>query len=137
VKCYSYLFYICKLDKELKKAGTSFFWTTNRSRKEKKSFPRNLDYSKIYKLDYHELKVYHGKIDKNVLLLNFVYTNVNIAKNEKIQPDNIVFNNSTKFGVDVFYQMARKFSVNSVSRMWRLKVFFIILDIATIRTWIL
>jgi hypothetical protein len=62
---------------------------------------------------------------------------MNIAKNEKIQPDNVVFNNSTKFGVDVFYQMARQGSVNSVSRVWPLKVFFIISNIATINTWIL
>jgi hypothetical protein len=62
---------------------------------------------------------------------------VNIANNEKIQTGNVVFYNSTKFGVDVFYQMARQCSVNSVSRVWPLNFFFRVLDIATISAWIL
>ena len=36
-----------------------------------------------------------------------------------------------------FYQMARKSSLNSVSRVWLYRVFFIILDRGTISTWIL
>lgn len=47
------------------------------------------------------------------------------------------FYNNTKFGVDVTDQMARKYSVKSGSRRWQLQVFFNILDIAVINTWIL
>jgi hypothetical protein len=30
---------------------------------------------------------------------------VNTANSEKIQPDNVIFNDATEFGGDVFYQM--------------------------------
>jgi hypothetical protein len=62
---------------------------------------------------------------------------VNIANDEKIQPDNVVFNNSTKFGVDVFLSNDQTmFRKPSFKRVWSLKVFFNIVDIATISAWI-
>ena len=47
------------------------------------------------------------------------------------------FYNKTKFGVDVTDQMARKYSVKSGSRTWPLQVFFNILDLAGINSWVL
>ena len=52
-------------------------------------------------------------------------------------PETIEFYNSTKFGVDVTNQMARKYSVKSKSQRWPLQVFFNILDLAGINSWIL
>ena len=73
----------------------------------------------IQKLDDLTLNVYQGKIDKNVLLRSFVYTNLNIANNEKILPDNAVFHTSTKFGADFFLsndqKMFSKLSFKSVA----------------------
>jgi len=42
----------------------------------------NLNDSKIYKHDDRKLRVYVGKVNKNVLLLSSPHTNVNIANNE-------------------------------------------------------
>ncbi|KAK2583959.1 hypothetical protein KPH14_006423 [Odynerus spinipes] len=49
----------------------------------------------------------------------------------------ITFYNKTKFGVDVADQMARKYSVKAGCFRWPLQVFYNILDLAAINTWIL
>jgi len=48
--CYNYLFYICKLAKELKQAGTIFVGTTNLSTKETPLLIKK--YSEKFKLIY-------------------------------------------------------------------------------------
>ena len=50
-------------------------------------------------------------------------------------PQSIQFYNSTKFGVDIADQMARKYTVKSRSRRWPLQIFFNILDLAAINAW--
>jgi hypothetical protein len=52
-------------------------------------------------------------------------------------PESIQFYNSTKFGVDMVDQMARKYTVKASSRRWPLQIFFNILDLAAINAWIL
>lgn len=47
------------------------------------------------------------------------------------------FYNATKFGVDVIDQMAKKYSVKAPSRRWPVQVFYNILDLAAINSWIL
>ena len=52
-------------------------------------------------------------------------------------PETVAFYNSTKFGVDVIDQMARKYTVKAGSRRWPVQVFYNILDLAGINAWIL
>ncbi|XP_066590647.1 uncharacterized protein [Prorops nasuta] len=65
------------------------------------------------------------------------HKNITIAKNKKLVPETITHYNSTKYGVDVLDQMARKYSVKASSRRWPLQVFYNILDLAAISAWIL
>ena len=53
------------------------------------------------------------------------------------QIDSLTFYNNTKYGVDIFDQMARKYSAKAGSRRWPLHVFYDILDLAAIRAWVL
>ena len=51
--------------------------------------------------------------------------------------DTVLFYNKTKAGVDVIDQMARKYSVKAVSRRWLIHVFYNVIDLALINSWIL
>lgn len=75
--------------------------------------------------------------NKNVVLFSTLHSTVNIDNNEKKKPETVQFYNSTKFGVDVVDQMARKYSVKSSSRRWPVQVFYNILDLAAINAWVL
>lgn len=83
------------------------------------------------------LTVYKSKPNKKVLLLSTKHKGVKIQDNFKKLPETVSFYNKTKFGVDVTDQMARKYSVKSGSRRWPLQVFFNILDLVGINSWIL
>ena len=73
---------------------------------------------------------------KNVVLLSSLHQTVGIRNNPKKTPETVEFYNATKFGVDVFDQMARAYSVKT-SRRWPVKMFYNILDLAGINAWIL
>ena len=47
------------------------------------------------------------------------------------------FYNATKYGVDVLDQMARKYSMKAGSRRWPVQVFYNVLDLAAINSWVL
>ncbi|XP_015179305.1 PREDICTED: uncharacterized protein LOC107067896 [Polistes dominula] len=64
-------------------------------------------------------------------------SSVEIEKSDTRIPEIIRFYNSTKFGVDVTDQMAKKYSVKSLYQRWLLQIFFNILDLAEINAWIL
>ncbi|KOX75774.1 hypothetical protein WN51_12562 [Melipona quadrifasciata] len=64
-------------------------------------------------------------------------TNITIEKNKKLVPETVTYYNSTKYGVDVLDQMARKYSVKASSRRWPLQVFHNIFDLTAINAWIL
>ncbi len=53
------------------------------------------------------------------------------------EPDNILHCNTTKVGVDCIDQMVSLYSTKSASRRWPIDVFFNILDLAGINSWIL
>ena len=58
-------------------------------------------------------------------------------KNPKKKPETVLFYNKTKSGVDVIDQMARKYSVKAGSRRWPVHVFYNVIDLALINSWIL
>jgi len=64
----------------------------------------------------YTLTIYKSKPNKKVLLLSSKHKSVTVEKNNKRLPETIKFYNSTKFGVDITDQMARKYSVKSKCR---------------------
>ena len=66
-----------------------------------------------------------------------MHSTVDIGDDRKGKPETVKFYNSTKFGVHVVDQMARKYSVNAASRKWPVRFFYNILDLAAINAHIL
>src|SRR5206468_129683 len=66
-----------------------------------------------------------------------LHPSVSIDSTEKKLPETVQFYNSTKFRVDILDQMARKYSVKASSRRWPVHVFYNVLDLAAINSWIL
>ena len=85
------------------------------------------------------LTSYQCKRNKRVLVLSTLHSSheVDERENPKKKPNTILFYNQTKFGVDVADQMARQYSTKCASRRWPLHVFFNIIDLAVINSWIL
>ena len=91
----------------------------------------------------------YRKTGRNVTADNF-FTSVNLAKTLRQEGISIIgtvnrirkeipqeINNSTKFGVDVLDQMARKYTVNAATSRWPVQFFCNILDLAAINAHIL
>ncbi|GFX57127.1 DDE_Tnp_1_7 domain-containing protein [Trichonephila clavipes] len=71
-------------------------------------------------------------------LLSSLHPTVDIDNNlPKMLPGTISFYNSTKFGVDIADQMVRKYSVKAGPRRWPVHVFYNIMDLEGISSWIL
>ena len=81
--------------------------------------------------------MYQGKPKKNVLLLSTLHTDVAIADNEKKTRETVKCYNETKYGVDVVDQMARKYTVRTMTRRWPVHSFQNMLDLAAINAWVL
>lgn len=84
------------------------------------------------------LTSYQCKVSKSVLILSTLHPNVEVAteNNLKQKPEPILFYNATKAGVDVIDQMTRTSSVKAGSRRWPIHVFYNVLDLALINSWI-
>ena len=67
----------------------------------------------LFGLHLYTLTVYKCKPNKNVVLLSSLHQSVGVASNPKKIPETMEFYNSTKYGVDVVDQMARKYSVKA------------------------
>ncbi|GFX87906.1 DDE_Tnp_1_7 domain-containing protein [Trichonephila clavipes] len=125
----------------LKTKNASLNGTMKRKRKEVPKFVKKVKLplcdTLLAEHDDITLTVYQGKTIENVLLLSSLHPTVDIGNNySKKLPETISFYNSTKFGVDIADQMARKYSVKAGSRRWPVNVFYNILDIAG-NSWIL
>jgi hypothetical protein len=83
------------------------------------------------------LTVYQCKPKRSVLLLSSLHFSVTVENVGKKVPETIKFYNATKYGVDVLDQMAKKYSVKAGSRRWPVQVFYNVLDLASINSWIL
>lgn len=130
------------LAKDLQLQKTSIVGTVNRVRRELPPSAAVVANKELYcttvlKHDMYTLTVYKCKPKKNVVLLSSLHQSVGVALDQKKIPETIEFYNSTKYGVDVVDQMARKYSVKASSRRWPVQVFYNILDLAAINAWIL
>ena len=83
------------------------------------------------------LTVYQGKPSKNVIILSSMHKDVAISQGQKKLPETVEYYNATKYGVDIIDQMARQQSTKVASRRWPLQIFYNILDLAGINSWIL
>lgn len=131
-----------KLAKRLRAASTTLVGTLNRNRREvpptAKTRKQPLHSTVVYKNDDGTtLTVYQGKTNKNVLLLSSLHSHVSVSESQKRTPETVQFYNETKFGVDVVDQMARMYSTKAGSRRWPMHIFYNILDLAAINSWVL
>ena len=53
-----------------------------------------------------------------------MHASVDTGDDRKFKPETVKFYHSTKFGVDVLDQMAKKYTVNAASRRWLVQFFF-------------
>ena len=57
--------------------------------------------------------------------------------NPQKKPETVLFYNKMKAGVDVIDQMTRKYFVKAASRKWSIHVFYNVINLALINSWIL
>ena len=81
--------------------------------------------------------VYQCKSKKNVYVLSSFHMPVSIDSSEKQKLETIEFYNKNKCGVDVANQMTCQYSVKACTHQWPVAVFYNILDLAYINTFIL
>ena len=90
------------------------------------------------------LTAYQCKKNKKVLLLSSLHKDVKIpeakipeANNPKHKLETVLFYNKNEVAVDVIDQMTRTYSVKAASRRWPNHVFYNVIDLALINSWIL
>lgn len=76
------------------------------------------------------------KKNKEVILLSTVHEGARVNSVTQ-KPEIIEFYNGTKYGVDVFDQMCSNMSCSRKTRRWSLCIFYDLLNIATINSWII
>ena len=85
------------------------------------------------------LTFYQCKAANNVAVLNSLHLDILVSSNEnpKKKPNSVLYYNKTKVGVDLYDQMTRLYSVKAASRGWPVHVFYNVVDMALINSWIL
>lgn len=79
---------------------------------------------------------YKTKKNKGVILLSTMHEGA-IINDQSQKPEIIEFYNRTKCGVDVFDQMCSNMSCSRKTRRWPLCIFYDLLNIITINSWII
>ena len=133
-----------KVSNSLMENKCSFVGTVRQNRRE---LPREA----LVKQDVYDTKIfieteketsltaYQCKKNKKVLLLSSLHKDVKIpeANNPKHKPETVLFYNKNKVAVDVIDQMTRMYSVKAASRRWPNHVFYNVIDLALINSWML
>ena len=129
------------LAKELKTKKASLVRTMNKVRLElpasaKRSQERYS--SKLMKTgDMAISTVYQCKPKKNVCVLSSLHMSVELGESDKKKPEKMEYYNKSKFGVDVANQTARQCSVKAGTRWWPVAVFYNILGLTGINSFVL
>ena len=132
-----------KLGCDLLKQKTTFLGTI---RRDKKDLPNVVKIKqKIHETIFCDdekgslLTIYQGKKEKNVVLLSTHNDQALIVteNNPKCKANTILTYNKTKVGVDSVDQMSRQYSVQAPSRRWPVAVFYNILNLSIINSWII
>ena len=82
---------------------------------------------------------YQCKQSKSVNILSTLHKDVVIPEhnNPKRKPQSVLFYNQTKVGVDVLDQMFRLYLVKAASRKWPVHIFYNVIDMALINSWVI
>jgi len=130
-----------KLATQLKEKQTSLLGTVNKIRREVplplKKMKEELHSCKLYKSGDITLTAYQGKVNKHVLILSTMHSDITIADNAKKTPETVSSYNETKYGVDILDQMAKKYTCRTGTRRWPIHSFQNTLDLAAINAWVL
>lgn len=131
-----------RLVEDLLKKKTTYIGTIRKNKPELPTFVNTNQ--KLYNTRFYEnqngctLTVYQGKKDKNVSLLSSYHEQVSFdTESLKKKPNVVESYNKTKFGVDAIDNMTKIYNVKCRSRRWPVVVFFNILNLAAINSWIL
>ena len=81
--------------------------------------------TRIFKNEGLTLTVYQAKPSKNVLVLSSLHKDVPISDTPQKLPENVMYYNHTKSGVDNVDQIARLYTTKVASRRWPLHFFTI------------
>ncbi|KAM3603127.1 uncharacterized protein V6R79_016937 [Siganus canaliculatus] len=93
--------------------------------------------TKLLKHDKVVLSIYQCRPKKNVVILSTRHRSVTISKEQKRKPETVTYYNHSKVGVDVLNQMLRKYTVKASTQRWPVAVFYNILDMAIVNSWVL
>lgn len=93
--------------------------------------------SVFFKSNDLHLTRYQAKRNKVVHILSTQHRSVNVQPEGKKKPDTIQFYNANKSGVDILDSMCRQLSTRAACRRWPLAVFYNLLDLAGINSFIL
>ena len=99
--------------------------------------PLELHNSIFFECDAMHLTMYQAKKNKTVCILSSQHRGSTCQPDGKKKPETVLFYNNTKFGVDMLDSMCRQFSTKSGCRRWPLAVFYNILDLAAVNSWII
>ena len=82
---------------------------------------------------------YQCKQSKSVHILSTLHKDVVISDNNnpKRKPEIVLFYTQTKVGVNVLYQMSRLYSVKAASRRWPVLIFYNVIYMALINSWVI
>ena len=85
------------------------------------------------------LTCYQCKEAKSAMILSTLHPDVAVSLENSLKkkPETVLFYNKTKAGADVVDQMTRKYSVKAASRRWLVHVFYNVIDLAIINSWVL
>jgi hypothetical protein len=133
------------LAEDLKKEKTSIVGTIRKNRRELPNTLPAIETSLIRydskflvnKENNFSLTIYKCKPNKAVCLFSSMHPTCKFSSPPKKVPETIQYYNQTKYGVDIFDQMSRKYTTKAGSRRWPIAVFYNLLDICGINSWIL
>ena len=80
---------------------------------------------------------YQAKAKKTVVILSTLHKGAACQKEGKKKPESVLYYNENKCGVDMLDAMCRQMSTKARCRRWPLAVFFNILDMVGINSWII
>jgi len=80
---------------------------------------------------------YQAKPSKTVIVMSTLHRRAECQTDGKKKPESVLFYNENKCGVDVLDAMCKLMSTKAGCRRWPLAIFFNLLDIAAVNSWIL
>ena len=83
------------------------------------------------------ITIYKTKVSKILAVLSSLHNSCDVLENAKRVPETIDFYNQTKYGVDIFDSMTRKYTTKAGARRWPVHVFYNLLDISALNAYIL